>query len=493
MLAFMLAYGFANIVLDRFAFKDGWTILWPLNGITVALLLRRPKKDWPAMLLGVAVGSVFGDHTRGMPISFIVVERVISLLEVLLSACLLPSFTVLQAWLQRPKIYLRFVAALTVGPGFSGIFAAVLYHHQYGQPYGIAFSNWAISDALGIAAAMPLALSLRSPEMRRLFSRQQLARTLSVLTVLFVIATFGFTVSRYPLLFLLYPALLLVESLLAFAGSTIAVAGVCLVAVYCATHGYGTFGLWPQDLLISRDAALQIFLGFHILALFPASIFALERRRLAEELHRTNAQLTTLAALDALTGLGNRRSLDESFALEWARASRMNLPLALIMVDIDHFKQFNDLYGHHAGDLCLRSVAGVLSSHVVRIQDHVARFGGEEFALVLPHTNLEGACALGEKLRSSVRDLAILHEGSESACVTVSVGCSSMTPSGGQDLFTLLQLADTALYKAKRLGRDRVEGIDCPSSDGAGLKHLQFAALSSASDCYTNEDHRASA
>jgi len=188
-----------------------------------------------------------------------------------------------------------------------------------------------------------------------------------VLALAFANAAAVFSVSRYPLLFLLFPALLFVDSMLAFAGTAIAVVGISLIAVYMTTHAIGPFGLWPHDLWVTRDVAMQIYLGFHLVALFPASIMMMERRRLADELHDTNDQLLLLASLDGLTGVANRRSLDERFSQEWNRAIRLQTPLALIMIDIDHFKQFNDLYGHHAGDQCLQTVARALRGEIQRV------------------------------------------------------------------------------------------------------------------------------
>jgi diguanylate cyclase (GGDEF)-like protein len=127
------------------------------------------------------------------------------------------------------------------------------------------------------------------------------------------------------------------------------------------------------------------------------------------------------------------------------------------MIDLDHFKQFNDLHGHHEGDQCLQTVARALSSRIRRPQDFLARYGGEEFAILLPHTELEGACTLAEELRAAIFNLSIEHRGNPQERVTVSIGCSACKPFLGQVQFELLQLADAALYSAKQAGRNRVE------------------------------------
>jgi diguanylate cyclase (GGDEF)-like protein len=457
-LIFALLYCAADIALDRFAFNDGWTIVWPLNGVTIAVLLMRPRSEWFAILLGVAVGTGIGE-LQLIPVGMEVLQRLCSVTEVLLSASLLPHFSTLDRWLRTPHVFLRFFAALIVGPGISGIMAAILFHHVNGEPYPQGFNDWATADALGIAMTMPLALSLRSAQMRSLFQRAALPKTLGVLALALASTVLIFSESRYPLLFLLYPVLLLVDSMLAFSGAAIAVLAVCLLSVYFTTHTQGPFGVWPADLLVGRDVALQIYLGFHLVALFPASIVLMERRRLARELRDSNARLSVLAAVDGLTEIANRRAFDQRFAQEWDRATLSRTPLALLMIDIDNFKQFNDLYGHSGGDRCLRAVAGVLSKHVDAPQNMVARIGGEEFAVLLPCTGLDQARGVAEELRAAILNLDIDHLGNSWRRVTVSIGCGAATPPHGKGESGLLQLADAALYQAKQKGRNCVETL----------------------------------
>ena len=456
-------YALADVAMNQFALKDGWTILWPLNGVTIALLLMRPRARWPVILCGVVLGTGMGEWVDGNAMGMAICQRFISLTEVLISASLLPAFTTLPEWLRTPRIYPRFIAALVLGPGISGVMAALLLHYAQGQPYLVAFNAWATADALGIAATMPLVLALRSPEMRALFTRAALPRTILTLTAGLACAALCLSVSQYPLLFLLYPMLLLVDSRLAFPGSALTMFAVCLVAVFTATEKLGPFGMWPAGSPLSRDVALQVYLGFHVVALFPASLLFTERKRTAEELRDCNVQLTMLVALDGLTGIANRRALDERFVQEWSRALRTQMTVSLLMIDIDLFKQFNDIYGHHAGDQALARVAATLASHLRRPEDLAARFGGEEFAILLPHTELHGAALLAEQLRAATQELAIPHAGSPLGMVTVSIGYAAFAPSlleleaGGSHLL-LLERADEALYLAKQAGRNRVEG-----------------------------------
>ncbi len=176
----------------------------------------------------------------------------------------------------------------------------------------------------------------------------------------------------------------------------------------------------------------------------------------SRQLEESNAQLERLSNLDGLTGIPNRRFLESFLELETRRAAREGRWLALVMIDVDLFKNYNDRYGHLAGDVCLKSIARALQI-VNRPGDLVARYGGEEFVAVLGDCNLETARLIAERMRRNVRDLAIPHEASELApVVTISLGIAASlpTPEDGPD--SVLLEADRALYRAKEAGRDRV-------------------------------------
>jgi diguanylate cyclase (GGDEF)-like protein len=157
---------------------------------------------------------------------------------------------------------------------------------------------------------------------------------------------------------------------------------------------------------------------------------------------------------DPLTGLYNRRFLEEAIDRELARLERKNLPLALIMIDVDHFKTFNDTFGHEAGDAVLRDLGGILQRHV-RDSDIACRYGGEEFTIVLPEANLEIGRQRAEMLRDAVRELRLVHDGKSLGAVTLSLGVACF-PEHGRRRDHLLQAADAALYEAKNSGRNQV-------------------------------------
>lgn len=175
------------------------------------------------------------------------------------------------------------------------------------------------------------------------------------------------------------------------------------------------------------------------------------------ELKRARDRMLTLAANDGLTGLANRRTFDATLERECSRLARTRGTISLIMLDIDYFKAFNDLYGHVAGDSCLRSIAEVLSAAIHRPGDLSARYGGEEFACVLPDTAIDGAVAVAEQIRAAICALAIPHSGSKASTVlTASFGVASIACVGDGDGEKLLRAADSRLYEAKKEGRNRV-------------------------------------
>lgn len=174
-------------------------------------------------------------------------------------------------------------------------------------------------------------------------------------------------------------------------------------------------------------------------------------------LQESNAQLLVLNGQDALTGLANRRRFDHSLLQESARLARAGMPLALLMIDVDHFKTYNDRYGHPAGDACLRQIAGLLQRHARRPGDLVARYGGEEFAILLANTDHSGARLLAEEVRAGLVALGLPHQGNPAGIVTVSIGLHALSavedPLAGT---RLVERADQALYAAKAAGRNTV-------------------------------------
>jgi diguanylate cyclase (GGDEF)-like protein len=178
-------------------------------------------------------------------------------------------------------------------------------------------------------------------------------------------------------------------------------------------------------------------------------------------LKRQSDLLRRMARVDALTGLANRRHFDETLSSEWRRCMRSGKPLSLVLIDLDHFKLFNDHYGHQAGDSCLQQVSACLKAGFARSHDLVARYGGEEFVCVMPETSLEGAEAKARVLEKAVRALRIPHEKSAVAdgIVTISLGVAVAMPNVGEECAALILCADRSLYMAKDAGRGQVRTL----------------------------------
>ena len=193
----------------------------------------------------------------------------------------------------------------------------------------------------------------------------------------------------------------------------------------------------------------------------PAEVLArvkthLTLHRLQQQLARANQELKRLVNLDGLTQLANRRCFNEHLEQEWRRMAREQQPLALVLCDIDFFKQYNDTYGHPTGDDCLRQVGEVLQACAKRPADLASRYGGEEFALTLPKTPLEGAIELAQRIQAQLLQIQIPHATSRvSPYLTLSMGIATIVPQLDRSPDALVAAADQALYRAKQAGRDR--------------------------------------
>ncbi|HXA46545.1 MAG TPA: diguanylate cyclase, partial [Burkholderiaceae bacterium] len=183
---------------------------------------------------------------------------------------------------------------------------------------------------------------------------------------------------------------------------------------------------------------------------------------LYQNIANANNLLQGLANKDGLTGLMNRRCFDEIVDKEWQRAQREGNPLALLMIDIDFFKPYNDLYGHLQGDDCLRKVAQQMQEAMRRPGDVVCRYGGEEFAVILPNTGTGGANRVAHGILSNIAALALPHaQNAPHQVVSASIGVASVVPTAGLTVLALISAADRALYQAKAAGRNQVQQAYC--------------------------------
>lgn len=224
--------------------------------------------------------------------------------------------------------------------------------------------------------------------------------------------------------------------------------GIDHEADYRALHRDGSF-VWIRDVVhvVRKNGEVEALVGF----MFDIS----ERKKSEEKLLQLQRELEALSYRDGLTNVANRRRLDQELKREWASAYRSQQPLSLIMLDIDFFKEYNDHYGHMAGDECLRRVAALLEKAAVRPRDLVARFGGEEFMLLLPETDAAAAEAVAERCRRIILDDMIPHQGSRVAeHLSISLGVGTVIPDESAVPESFIDIIDKRLYRAKQQGRN---------------------------------------
>lgn len=212
------------------------------------------------------------------------------------------------------------------------------------------------------------------------------------------------------------------------------------------TYAYRSLGL--MSIMILALATLGILLYWQIQQLIVAE----------SDLNTARNELEIIALTDSLTHLANRRRFDEALKKEWSRANRNNSSIAIVLLDIDWFKQYNDSYGHLNGDICLKKVADIIRSCINRPGDLAARYGGEEFVILLPETALVGAMAVAEKVRCRIENAFIAHSGSPIGHITVSAGVTVTDSPNKDGYWAALQESDELLYSAKTKGRNNVEG-----------------------------------
>lgn len=227
------------------------------------------------------------------------------------------------------------------------------------------------------------------------------------------------------------------------------------------THGDASgpsFGVHAENWCVMPCLGSELYLAIDAGPIYDGDgnlVAVIETLRDMTDHRRAQTALEQMATRDFLTGIANRRSFEEKLVSEWKRECRDLRGMSLLMIDVDHFKRYNDTYGHQAGDRCLQQIATLLEQVVFRPGDLVARYGGEEFAVILTATDAIGAGIVANRILERVAELALPHSGSECGYVTLSIGISTSLPEPDMTQENLISLADSALYKAKHAGRNR--------------------------------------
>ena len=423
------------------------TAVWPPSGIALAALLLFGKRLWPGVFLGAALVNV---AVQSSPLAAILIGGG-NTLESVVGALLVQRCLGKQLMFERGDQVLSFVIAACSSASIAATVAGVplaLIHMLPPQELYRNWWTWWQGDAMGIVLLAPLILGWSA--------REQLAWTPSriaeaaVLAISSLLTTYflfsGRGMPALPLTFVVLPFVLWAAIRFGQREVTTLVAAVCAIAVSFTVAGRGPF---VMERLNDSLLFLLAFMSTVAVSGLVLNVVVGGRGRALASLQEAMQKVREQAITDPLTGLYNRRFQQQHLARELERAGRSGAPLALLMIDLDHFKRVNDASGHAAGDAVLRRVAAVLRSRI-RPSDIACRHGGEEFVLILPGTTAEAARSKAEDLCAAfVLDREALHG------VTASVGIA-LFPDHGSSADELADAADRAMYEAKAAGRNRV-------------------------------------
>jgi len=450
--------------------------IWLSNAIILGCLLSSRLREWPwyigaGVLANFAACMLSGDWPA-VSLGFTAVNTA----EAVLAAFLIRSDEPIGASMltERKYVFRFLIFGVILAPALVAPAGAALLQMVHGAELAQTYWRWFAADALGIALIVPLVIIARTTAWPQIFAGSQRKSELGMILLTALVTAAVFWQTRYPISFLPYAVLVLAAFRLGPAGVALNCGVLAAISIGMTIAGHGPFALLENADSGERILLLQIFLSVAVFMSVPIATALAERKELELSLTRARDELKGLAATDALTGLGNRRAFDEALEREWNRAIRYREPISLALLDIDHFKRFNDHYGHKPGDECLAKVGHLLAETVFRPGDVIARYGGEEFAIVLPGTSADGALQVAERLRQIIEHQGWRHIGSPEGCITVSVGVATIEPTPRQAKSTLFEQADAALYKAKAQGRNRVECAR-PASANASAKTMSAA------------------
>jgi diguanylate cyclase (GGDEF)-like protein len=422
--------------------------IWPANGVLLALLVLANRREVRLRITLACAANVAANLISGDRLSMALALAACNAFEIG-AALLVMHARAAVDWnrLESPRTLLEFSALICiVPPAASAALASVALSYTSGADVRSVFGGWFCADAAGLLFVTPPVLLLGRDGLRDVLGTTRLLRRVVSLLIVGGVAWVTFRQDAYPLLFLALPPLILAAFSGGFAHASLALLLLASIATFQTLAGHGPIALVASIGPHERVVLLQLFLVVAVSMTLPVASALHERLRLEQLLRE---QATT----DAVTGLATRAKFDEAMRVAWSTAFRHGEPITAGMVDVDHFKLFNDRYGHPTGDVCLARIADILRANFRRATDVVARYGGEEFVVLLPGTDLDAAVALFERVHAALADAPIPHAVSPLGRVTVSVGLSSGVPNRGTSAEELVEVADARLYAAKHAGR----------------------------------------
>jgi len=438
--------------------------IWWANSALASVMLLDRRRRWVGLLAAGYLGNVIGHLIFHDPLWEVVALSAVDTCETAIAVFGVGFALGRRVDLTRQPQLLRFVGfAVLLAPLIASLLASVILHVATRSALTVSL-RWFPASALGMAIVVPVVLGLARRETGELFARKRLANTLLYLAIIGGATVAIFNSSDFPWLFLIFPPLMFLVVRMGLSGGVL---GCCMVAVigthFTVSVKGGPFSQLVDPSLENRILILQLFLATAVLSVSVVGVVFADLKRASDVASTSEARykelassMEALATVDPLTGVANRRQFDHAMQQEWQRAMRLRAPLTLLLLDVDRFKAFNDVYGHIEGDQCLCAVARIALDTTRRPSDTVARIGGEEFAVILPGTEASGAIEMAE-LRKGVLEMGTTHKGNAHGVVTISVGCATVIPGEDSNTMVLMAAADAALYAAKSAGRNRVE------------------------------------
>lgn len=468
----LLYFAGARLGVMASAMSEGIAIFWLPNGVLLAALLLARARDWPAYLLAAVAAEVFAD----LP-TFTLVQALgfaaANVFECLLAATLLRRLTSPFRFDRLRNVVQFGLVALFLAPGLAALPGAAIYALDAATQTSFAtyWRVWWMGDSLGMLLVVPLVLGWLPGQRPDGGGRPAEAGVLVMTTAVLVWHVFaqpyasGLGLPHSP--YLMLPTLL--WAAIRFGVRETAGLGLLIaVAVIVANlHGHGPFSSDSPEITVLN---VQMYLATLLFSALALAVLLQELRQSRDairqmnlelesrveartaELQEANRRLEALASVDPLTGASNRRHFLQMAQLEVDRALRLGLPMAALMLDLDHFKRINDAHGHEAGDCVLQTFAQAVRQ-TLRSSDIFARLGGEEFLLLLPGQDQNAAGVLAERIRSLTASLEFRQCAER---ITVSIGIATLGAAEANNLSGLMRQADQALYQAKHAGRNQV-------------------------------------
>ncbi|MBT9330561.1 sensor domain-containing diguanylate cyclase [Paracidobacterium acidisoli] len=443
-------------------------VIWPANGILLGMMLRAPKRMWGLYLLEVSILNYLMDIFFHFPLAVDTGWVLGTIIEMTLAILFLQAHKSKNIDLMQVRNFLWFFIGAAViapisRPLVIGVVHLIFIHSLFSDTL-IYMRDLYIGDVLGIAIMTPLVLLIEPAELKRFFVRRRWIESFALLGGFVALSLYIFMQNEAPITFLIFPVLLLMLFRLGTSVAAIAVVLLAIPAAYLTSYEHGPFSLFHSGHVVHGVLLLQLFLIVLVVTIYAVGATLREREKLQQFLQDSYREMEKLAETDFLSQLPNRRTVEGRLRQEWSIAFRQRDPLSLLMIDLDHFKSYNDEFGHPAGDALIALVAALLQQSLERPRDFAGRYGGEEFIVLLPYTPSQGAAHVGERIRAAVETLRLPET---KRPVSVSIGAATAYPSIDGTIEELIQCADTMLYEAKTSGRNCV----CIASDLSGQRN----------------------